>query len=218
MWWDGLIIVRRIVKHYNWKKITILGHSLGGTVGFMYAATFADDIEKLICIDIASPAVRSVPYFVNQTGGIVDKFLLYDELDEGTVPTYTHGEMMKIMLNAYKDSLTEESCEIMLRRGAVPMSGKDNYKFSRDSRVKVGALGFISLDMTLEYASKITCQVLNIKGIPGMKFDPPENYHIILDKIKETAEKLEFHEVEGTHFLHLNSPDRVFPIILNFLK
>ncbi|KAJ9579154.1 hypothetical protein L9F63_024740 [Diploptera punctata] len=189
MFWDGLIVVRRIVKYYNWKKITILGHSLGGTIGFLYAATFPDEIKKLICIDIASPAVRSLPYFVNQTGSIVDKFLNYEDLNEGTVPTYTHAEMMKIMLNAYKEALTEESCEIMLKRGAIPVAGDDNYRFSRDSRLKVGALGFVSLDMALEYASRISCEVLNIKGIPGMKFDPPENYHIVLDKIKKKLPK-----------------------------
>ncbi|XP_069683648.1 probable serine hydrolase [Periplaneta americana] len=224
MWWDGLIVVRRIVKHYKWEKITILGHSLGGTIGFLYAATFPQDVEKLICIDIAGPSVRPVPYFVQQTPGIVDKFLIYEGLNEDTVPSYTHDEMMKLMLDAYKDSLTKESCEIMLRRGAVPIKSGDcngkgeSFRFSRDGRLKVGALGFLSMDMSLSYASKITCEVLNIKGKPGMKFDSPENYHIILDKIKETAKKLEFHEVEGSHFLHLNNPENVCPIIIKFIN
>jgi pimeloyl-ACP methyl ester carboxylesterase len=224
MWWDGLIVVRRIVKHYQWEKVTILGHSLGGTIGFMYAATFPQDIEKLICIDIAGPAVRSLPYFAQQTGRIVDQFLAYENLKEDGVPSYTHDEMLKLMLEAYKGALTKESCEIMLKRGALPMASDsidvkdDIFRFSRDSRLKIGVLGFLSLDMTLEYASKITCEVLNIRGKPGMQFDPPENYHIVLDRIRESARKLEFHEVEGTHFLHLNNPESICPIILGFLK
>ncbi|PSN44389.1 hypothetical protein C0J52_05758 [Blattella germanica] len=219
LYWDGLIVVRRIMKHYGWKKVSILGHSLGGSIGFMYAATFPDDIEKLVCIDIASPTVRGVPYFVQQTGAIVEKFLLHEELQEDTVPTYTYDEMMKIMLDAYRGGLTKESCEIMLKRGAIPVaSGDDSYRFSRDSRLKVGGLGFMSLEMSLEYASKITCEVLNIRAIPGMKFDPPENYQIVLDRIKESAKKLEYCEVEGTHFLHLNTPEKVLPIIADFLK
>lgn len=224
LWWDGLIVVRRIVKHYQWEKVTILGHSLGGTIGFMYAATFPQDVEKLICIDIAGPAVRSLPYFAQQTARVVDQFLTYENLGEDTVPSYTREEMSKLMLEAYKGALTKESCEIMLRRGAVPVASDniemkdDSLRFSRDSRLKIGVLGFLSLDMTLEYASKITCEVLNIRGKAGMQFDPPENYHIILDRIRQSARKLEFHEVEGTHFLHLNNPENICPIIVGFLK
>jgi pimeloyl-ACP methyl ester carboxylesterase len=212
------------VKHYQWEKVTILGHSLGGTIGFMYAATFPQDVEKLICIDIAGPAVRSLPYFAQQTARVVDQFLTYENLGEDTVPSYTREEMSKLMLEAYKGALTKESCEIMLRRGAVPVASDniemkdDSLRFSRDSRLKIGVLGFLSLDMTLEYASKITCEVLNIRGKAGMQFDPPENYHIILDRIRQSARKLEFHEVEGTHFLHLNNPENICPIIVGFLK
>jgi pimeloyl-ACP methyl ester carboxylesterase len=224
LWWDGLIVIRRIVKHYGWEKVTIIGHSLGGTIGFLYAASFPQDTEKFICIDIAGPAVRPVPYFAQQTGGIVDQFLLYEDLTEDTAPSYTHDEMMRLMLEAYKGALTKESCEIMLKRGAKPIesSGRDikgdGFRFSRDSRLKLGALGFLSMDMALEYASKITCEVLNIKGKPGMQFDPPENYHIVLDKMRKSAKKFEFHEVEGTHFLHLNNPESICPIIVQFLK
>ncbi|PNF38251.1 putative serine hydrolase [Cryptotermes secundus] len=225
LWWDGLILVRRIVKHYQWDKITILGHSLGGTIGFMYAATFPQDVEKFICIDIAGPSVRPLQYFAQQTGRAVDQFLAYENMSEETVPAYTHDEMLKLMLQAYKGSLTDESCEIMLKRGALPVVASDSidvtddrFRFSRDSRLKIGFLGFLSLDMTLEYASKITCEVLNIRGKAGMQFDPPENYHIILDRIRQSAKKLELHEVEGTHFLHLNNPESVCPIIVAFLK
>jgi pimeloyl-ACP methyl ester carboxylesterase len=212
------------VKYYGWKKVTILGHSLGGSIGFLYAAAFPEDTEKLICIDIASPAVRPVTYFAQQTGRAVDQFLLYENMNEANVPSYTHDDMMKLMLEAYTGALTKESCEIMLKRGALPAASSDcdtksdGICFSRDIRLKVGSIGFLSLDMALEYASKITCEVLNIRGKAGMQFDPPENYGIVLDKIRNSAKKLEFHEVEGTHFLHLNNPESICPIIVRFLK
>jgi pimeloyl-ACP methyl ester carboxylesterase len=212
------------VKYYGWKKVTILGHSLGGSIGFLYAAAFPEDTEKLICIDIASPAVRPATYFVQHTGRAVDQFLFYENMNEANVPSYTHDDMMKLMLEAYKGALTKESSEIMLKRGALPVTSSDcdmkggGFCFSRDTRLKIGSLGFLSMDMALEYASKITCEVLNIKGKPGMQFDPPESYHIVLDKIRNSAKKLEFHEVEGTHFLHLNNPESICPIIVKFLK
>jgi pimeloyl-ACP methyl ester carboxylesterase len=94
----------------------------------------------------------------------------------------------------------------------------DGFRFSRDARLKFGSVGFLSMDMVLEYASKITCEVLNIRGKPGMQFDPPDSYHTVLETIRNSAKKLEFHEVEGTHFLHLNNPESICPIIVKFLK
>jgi pimeloyl-ACP methyl ester carboxylesterase len=132
--------------------------------------------------------------------------------------------MIELMLDAYKGALTKESCEIMMKRGALPATSGDNdvkggsFRFSRDARLKVGGLGFLSMDMALEYASKITCEVLNIRGKPGMQFDPPDSYHTVLEAIRNSAKKLEFHEVEGSHFLHLNNPESVCPIIVKFLK
>lgn len=75
-----------------------------------------------------------------------------------------------------------------------------------------------TLDLVLEYASRIKCAYLNIRAVPGMKFEQPENYQKILDNIKLGARKFEYHEVEGTHHVHLNEPEKIAPIIINFLQ
>jgi len=75
----------------------------------------------------------------------------------------------------------------------------------------------LSLDLILEYASRIKCAYLNIRAIPGFKFEQPEIYQKILDVIKIGARKFEYHEVKGTHHVHLNEPEKIAPIINNFL-
>nr|CAD7205262.1 unnamed protein product [Timema douglasi] len=220
IFWDGLTVVRRIVEHFKWKNITIMGHSLGGAIGFLYAATFPNDIDKLISLDIISPAVREVQKIVNLTGESIDKFLKYEHLTSDSIPCYSYDEMIDLVFDAYRGSLTRTSSEILMKRGMSPACGGEgnSYHFSRDVRLKVPGLGFLSIDIVLEYASKITCEVLNIKGIPGMRFDRPEYYHLVLDKMRESASKLEFYEVEGTHHLHLNNPERICQYINDFLK
>lgn len=51
-----------------------------------------------------------------------------------------------------------------------------------------------------------------------MKFEQPENYQKVLDIIKSGARKFEYHEVIGTHHVHLNEPEKIAPIIKNFLQ
>ncbi|XP_063228209.1 probable serine hydrolase isoform X2 [Bacillus rossius redtenbacheri] len=218
IFWDGLTLVRRIVKHFKWRKVTIVGHSLGGAIGFLYAATFPDDIDKLVSLDIVSPAVREIPKIVGLTGQAIDRFLKYEHLTQDSIPCYDYDEMIDLVVDAYNGSLTRRSGEILMKRGMVSSTVGYGYHFSRDVRLKVPGVGFLSLDMVLEYASKITCEVLNIRGKPGMVFDRPENYHIVLDKIKESAKSVQYVEVEGTHHLHLNNPERISHYINDFLK
>lgn len=75
----------------------------------------------------------------------------------------------------------------------------------------------LSMDLVLAYASRIKCAYLNIRAVPGMKFDQPENYQKVLDVIRQSSKKFEYHEVEGTHHVHLNEPEKIAPIIINFL-
>lgn len=48
---------------------------MGGAVGFLYAGSFPDDVEKLISLDIASPTVRHTESVVNLTGISIDRYV-----------------------------------------------------------------------------------------------------------------------------------------------
>ncbi|ALC39596.1 kraken [Drosophila busckii] len=182
IFWDGICLIRRIVRKYNWKNVTLMGHSLGGALTFMYAASFPDEVHKLINIDIAGPTVRSVN---------------------------------RMAQDAYDGSVDEPSVHVLMKRGMRP--NKDGYLFARDLRLKVSMLGMFTSEQTLAYARQIRCKVLNIRGMPGMKFELTEFYKEVIDTLKEHAGHVEYVEVPGTHHLHLVTPDRVAPHITKFL-
>jgi len=77
IFWDGLAILRRIVRHYNWRKVSIMGHSLGAAIGFLYAASYPDDTEMLISIDTVAPVIFDPSEIVKNTGPNVDKLVLF---------------------------------------------------------------------------------------------------------------------------------------------
>lgn len=218
VFWDGVVILRRIIKYYKWNKVRLLGHSLGGAISFLYAASFPDEVDAIISLDIASPSVKDVQKTAASTGDCIDKFLKYEMLTLDNVPCYEYTEMIDIVEKAYDGSITREGAEILMKRGMQPAYVKGKYYFSRDSRLKVSLLGMISLDLVLEYAARIKCAYLNIRAVPGMKFEQPESYQKVLDVIKLGARKFEYHEVEGTHHVHLNKPEQVAPIINKFLQ
>jgi pimeloyl-ACP methyl ester carboxylesterase len=218
LYWDGVSLIRRICRHFNWHTITLLGHSLGGAIAFLYAASYPEMVNKLICIDIASPVLRKDEKFVHECGYIMEKFLDYEDILDKNLPCYKYEDVVELLMKAYKDSLTRESCEILLQRGLKKASDGSGYHFSRDVRLKIAGLGNISRSTVLEFASFVSCEVLNIKGKPGNIFDEEEFYYEVVEKMKSSvAKRVEFYEVEGMHHLHLNNPERVMPYISSFL-
>ncbi|XP_071630611.1 probable serine hydrolase isoform X2 [Temnothorax longispinosus] len=218
IFWDGVLALRRIVRYYKWNKVRLLGHSLGGAISFLYAASYPNEVDALISLDIVSPSTMDIKKTAPLTGDYIDRFLKYELLTLDSVPCYDYDEMLEIVEQAYGGSITKKGAEILMKRGMQQAYKKDKYYFSRDPRLKVSLLGMLSLDLVLEYASQIKCAYLNIRAVPGMKFEQPENYQKVLDVIKLGARKFEYHEVKGTHHVHLNEPEIIAPIITNFLQ
>lgn len=217
LFWDGVHFIRRIVKYFNWKKVSLIGHSLGGGMSFLYAAIFPEEVDKYISIDLASPCVRNPDTLVPVLGESVDKFLKCETYSHNKSHEFNYGEALEILYDAHNGSLTRDSAKIMLKRGAkIASNGK--YVFVRDPRLKVSGLGFMNIDQALDFAKRIKCDVLNIKAYPGLKTATPEYYEKVLDKIKENSARFEKHDVPGTHHLHLNDPESITGIIINFLE
>lgn len=221
LFWDGIALVRRIVRHFNWQHITLLGHSLGGALSFMYAASFPNEVHRLIGIDIAGPTVRNLTKIASGTGVAIDRALNYETLSPERIPCYTYKEMIDVVMDAYAGSVNRDSAKVLMRRGMskVPSAdpAADAYHFSRDLRLKVSLMGMFSLEQVLSYAEQVRAEVLNIRGRPGMQFEDEGAYTQTVDAMRKNAKRVVFAEVNGTHHLHLDTPERVAPVIAEFL-
>lgn len=217
LFWDGVHFIRRIVKYFNWDKVTLMGHSLGSGMSFLYAAIFPNEVDKYISIDLASPCVRPPKAFMSVLGDSVDKFLKCETYSAKKTPQLCYDEALDILHDAHNGSITKESAKVMLIRG-TKLVGEGKYVFIRDPRLKVGGLGFMVLDQALEFAGQIKCDVLNIKATPGLRSAPEEYYESVLETIKRSSENFQRHNINGTHHLHLNDPDSIKDIIMEFLE
>lgn len=223
LFWDGIAVIRRVVKYHKWKSIVLLGHSLGGALSFMYASCFSteDDVSKFISIDIAGPTVRDTKLLAKQTGDCIDKMLMYETLPITKMPCYEYDEMIDLVVHAYAGSVDKDSVKILMKRGMAPAPAylnKNGFHFARDLRLKVSLSGSFTEEQVLTYAKQIRCEMLNIRGIPGMAFGDPNVYPKVIEAVRENAKRVVYKEVEGTHHLHLVTPERISQIVTDFLR
>lgn len=76
-----------------------------------------------------------------------------------------------------------------------------------------------SLDIVLEMADKLKCHYLNIRATEGLckTMESPEVYPAVLARLKKTCRSFGYYVVEGKHHVHLNEPEKVAPLIAEFL-
>lgn len=110
---------------------------MGGAISFLYAASYPDEVDFIISLDIVSPSVKDVAETAANTGNCIDKFLKYELLTLESVPSYEYNEMIDIVHKAYDGSITRESAKILMKRGMRPAYEKGKYYFCRDPKLKV---------------------------------------------------------------------------------
>lgn len=200
-----------------------MGHSLGGALSFMYASCFNtdDDVSKFISIDIAGPTVRDTKMLAKQTGDCIDKMLNYETLPLSKMPCYEYDEMIELVLHAYAGSVDRESVKVLMKRGMAPAPAhlnKNGFHFARDLRLKVSLTVSFTEEQVLTYAKQIRCEMLNIRGVPGMAFGDPNVYPKVIEAVRQNAKRVVYREVEGTHHLHLVTPEKISQIVTDFLR
>lgn len=217
--WDWCRMILYIKEHFNWDKVSLLGHSMGAVAGMRFATVFPDEVDFFIAIDSFLLEIHDSNKLVNQ---IYPKMLQKDFVSKAWAekerPLYTLEEITKTWHLATRKSIALESVQHLLKRGVKQSESDPNkYYYTRDSRLKYVIL--IPEDKLFVEAlvRRLKCPMLFLKAtdspFSGNKFSIA-----MREIIQEQNDKYEFHFVEGKHHVHLNNPERVAPLIKNFLE
>lgn len=222
--------IKRVMKFYNWKKVSLLGHSMGGYVSIFFASLFPDLVDKVISLDIIKPLTFKTDDISRSTANAVETFLTIEsKLSVSEVqPTYSYGDGMKRLIQAHSKLgvLSEEAAKILMKRGSKPVNKTDETEhesdqeiaFTRDPRLR--AIFFTRLDtMTVKaYLTNIKCKLLVIKAEDGIKLDEDEVTNEFIKVYRTNCSSFTYAEVEGQHHVHLCQPQFVSPVITSFLN
>ncbi|XP_021919934.1 probable serine hydrolase isoform X2 [Zootermopsis nevadensis] len=214
---DAVILLRRIVDHFKWTKFSVVGHSYGSTVAFVYSALYPDDVDAYVSIDCArSLMLVQEENLLDNIRNCLDRTLAIEKRLASDPPKYTYEELLELVYAGSRKSPTRDSCGVLLQRGIKESSqGERMYFLSRDPRLKPW-IGALTEDFILACAPRIKCRVLNIRGSVGfLHGDKREEVYL---RTLDLMQRSEFYDVDGSHHLHLNNPENVAPLINKFLR
>ncbi|XP_077025183.1 serine hydrolase-like protein 2 isoform X1 [Tamandua tetradactyla] len=217
--------IRRVAAALKWNRFSLMGHSFGGTVGGMFSCIFPEMVDKLILLD-ASPFVLDT----NETEHLLTyrrraiEHILQLEASEKPSKVVSPEEMLQGFLKN-NPHVGEECGKLLLQRGTSQVA--TGLLLNRDRRITLPehCFEFISRELFVHSIRKLQARVLLIKALQGyydvrrVNDDNREPMLFMTGILKSILkERYQFVEFPGNHYIHMNAPHHVAPIISTFLK
>lgn len=208
------ICIKRVIEKLGWSKLSLMGHSLGGGISLLLSISIFTSVERLIIFD--EPYCESIT--PSEFIGTHLKEVL-NNVDAYTEPTgfktySTLDDIVNRILTGNK-YLTEASARLLAIRGSKAV--ENGYTFTRDLRLKIPTPMKFLFESPLSFTQKLNNRVC----FPSLFLLPAESeYPEARDFIKQGLkfpDCVTVQEIPGTHHVHLNQPEIVAPIIIDFI-
>jgi len=204
---DSVPMVIAVADALGWDRFSLLGHSMGAGISSLVPSVVPDRVERLVLLEGFGPlsdAPENAPIglakALEQEAGILG--------EEGRVFPSMDAAAQARQRNS---DLDPDSAWLLMERGTEKV--RDGVRFTHDPRLKTRSRTRFTEDQVLAFLRSITCPVLAIRASQGWPF--PED---LVAQRKKAISNLKFMEVEGGHHVHLTHPERVAPLVADFLR
>lgn len=202
--------IKEIVEKENLKKISILGHSMGGKTAMLYAMSFPDDISKMIIVDIAPVNYSSVDRFNSQ---VITHLNIVHSLLSVDMPNMKSRMGIDAELDkSIKDISVKQ---FLMKNVHRNHDGSFQWKFNLDaiSKSLPDIMGFVSVEKLPLNTDKMKFPVLFIRG-ENSEYILPE-YYAVIGSIFPGARVETI--INAGHWVHAEQPAKFLELVKSFL-
>lgn len=215
---DWLAILEEIRVKYKWDKLSLIGHSIGAMVCFLFASLYPTRVDLVVALD----ALRVTPRLpLPLTMGQMEKLYILksEHIDEMLTKYFSYDQIKEMWYIGSQKSVDPEKVEYLLKRG-VRTNPKDPKKFQMtfDTRAKYSYPQVIDQEMSIHYIKRIKAAYMFIKSDDRNFAEPPRMLDEGVDAFKKNNPHFRMIKVKGTHHVHLNSPELMAYGVSNFLR
>lgn len=208
-----------ICDHFHWDKISLMAHSLGSVISFLFASAYPDKCDMVIGFDTLKPYSNIFKLIHRHFSNGLRKSIEADvrNLHQQEPPSYTYQDLLTKVKSGIFIQITDEAAPYLLQRSVLPStSAPCKYYFARDSRLKASPIPMMDHDLLRMFARNITSPYCFLKSTVKHNVENQAHYDEIVRIMNENP-KFEYHLIEGDHHVHLNEPSKVSGIIATFI-
>ena len=211
---DYVYDIAQLLHQRNHKPVTIIGHSLGGSISLLYSGLYPDTVTKLVSIEGMGPPPAIFEERINQPVEVrLDVWVKDLRQISGRIPRRYHSlEDAYERMQTENPHLTEAQARHLTIHGSIQNEdGTFSWKF--DNYVR--ALAPVGLPQEEQYAlyNRITCPTLLFRGTESWAADPATDGRV------DHFQDVRVANIEGAgHWVHHDQLDQFVAITREFLN
>ncbi|NIO11210.1 MAG: alpha/beta fold hydrolase [Deltaproteobacteria bacterium] len=207
---DYVLDLDALISSLKVSSVVLMGHSMGGTISFLYSGTFPARVKKLVLVEGVGPPGFSFSHAPERMG----KWIAEINASEQKRPVeYGSVEQMAERLRQRDPRLNQKVALHVARYGSkVTPTGKRVWKF--DPLHRTSSPQPFYAGQALEFLRRIQCPVLLVRGKESRQVhrkDLGERFDAIpRSKLVEIP--------RAGHMVHRNNPDALARAVAAFVK
>jgi pimeloyl-ACP methyl ester carboxylesterase len=195
------------VDALGWKKCTLLGHSLGGTVASVFAACRPEAIDRLLLIEALGPIAGEAKQALEQLRRGMDQ---RESFREKSLRIFAR-EDEAVDARRKANHLSDTAAIAIVSRGLKPVAG--GFSWSSDPRLTLATPLRLTEEQILAVLGGIEAKTMLVLAQPEVPYLPRE----LMQRRIECVQDIEVHRIQGGHHLHLEDPRPIAALIEKFI-
>jgi pimeloyl-ACP methyl ester carboxylesterase len=207
---DYLADVQDLVAQLQPRRLSLVGHSMGGSVAGYFAGAYPERVERLVLMEgLGPPEARDAPPARLRTW-----IKAWGDVRQKTPRSYASVEEAAARLRAHDPLLTEALSREVAEKGTTPALG-GRVRFKHDPlHLTPGPYGF-SLAFAGSFWGAVKCPTLLVEGAEsGMRHAPEE----VARRVACFADARQASVVGAGHMMQRHQPAAVAALLVDFLK
>lgn len=203
---DYVYDIYRLMLANKWEEISLVGHSLGGIICTIFAATFPEHVKQIITIESFGPLTE--PEFTT-TQQLRQSMISRQLVDK---PIKQPESMASIVAARLRVSdIRAEHAQIILSRNTYEVDSKLYWRTDKSLRTKSSIR--LTPNQAMDIIENVQCSYHVVLGSHGFS-----KVKQLFKNRKNVFKQLNSVQVEGGHHVHMEAPEAVAGFIQNCLK
>jgi pimeloyl-ACP methyl ester carboxylesterase len=208
---DYLADVHELVTLVGRARVSLVGHSMGGSVASYYAGSFPDRVHKLVlCEGLGPPESHG-----SMPERIATWTAAWKKVRERSPRSYASVDEAAERIVEHDPLVTREVARLLAEKGTTPALG-GRIRFKHDPlHATPGPYGF-SLAVATQFWSRVRCPTLLVEGAQSVFRHAPDEEKRRVDSFAAAPRKV---TIEGAgHMMQRHQPARMAEALRTFLE
>lgn len=212
--------VSEVLDALAWERVHLLGHSLGGGLCVVLAASLPARVASLMLIENLGPVTRPASEVVKHFARALTSksaFMRHDGSVYPNIDAAVEQRMLTVTRYAGAQTISATAARLLVERAIEPAEGAvaaaaapepHRVRFRHDRRIIGTSLAYLTEEQALAFLGAIACPTLVIAAEAGW----PVPADVLAARLAAVQAKLKHVRLPGSHHLHLD-PDTQRPVV-----